>query len=282
MAITIVSDSTTEISQEEAKQLGIEIVPLRSIFGEEVYLDGIDMSPEEFYQKLEEAEELPTTSQPTPHDFEQVFCRELEAGNQIIVITIAENLSGTLQSASIAREKVGDGDIHIIDSESATLALRLLVDRALELRDSGVPAAEIAQTLEAEKKSIRLFAAIDTLEYLQKGGRLSKTSALAGTLLKVKPLISLQEGKIEVVSKCRGMQKAYEELFILAEEAGGIDLDKPFAIGYTGNRERLIQFEQVCDQHSNGHTPHISSIGSVIGTHAGPGAVAMAFFSKGE
>ena len=296
MGIRIISDSTTEISQEEAQELGIDIVPLRSIFGQEVYLDGIDLSPEEFYEKLEEAEELPTTSQPAPHDFEQVFRRAQAAGDQIIVLTIASKLSGTYQSACIARDACGGGGagggdgsgddngsnasgIWIIDSETTTLALKMLVLRALELRDEGKTAEEIVRTIESEKSSIYLFALIDTLEYLHKGGRLSRGSAIAGTLMKVKPIISLTHGEIKAIGKSLGMKKGYRELFRLTEEAGGIDFEKPFAIGYTSNRERFEQFKQVGEAHWSGRTPEIASIGSVVGTHAGPGAVAVAFFA---
>jgi DegV family protein with EDD domain len=280
MGIQIVTDSTTEISQSEAKELGIAVVPLKSLFGEKEYLDGIDMTPEEFYIKLAQAKELPTTSQPTPFDFEQVFRRAQEAGDQVVTLTLPADLSGTYQSACIARESCGEEGIWVIDSETATIGLQLLVKRAIGLRDAGKTAAEIVETIEAEKESIHLFAAIDTLEYLHKGGRLSRSSAIAGTVLKVKPLISLGQGEVKVIGKSRGMKKAYDELFQLVEQAGGIDFSKPFGIGYTGDRDRFDQFELVCQQHFGENEPIVGNIGSVIGTHAGPGAVAITFFAR--
>jgi len=280
MSVRIITDSTTEISQEEAGQLNISVVPLRSIFGETEYLDGIDLTPEQFYTMLEESDELPTTSQPTPHDFEKPIREAMEAGQECVIITIAENLSGTYQSANIAKEKCGNEGVWVVDSESATLSQRLLVERAMQLRDEGKSAKEIADVLEEEKKSVRLLAAIDTLEYLYKGGRLSRTSAFAGTLMKVKPIVSLDQGEIKAVGKSRGTTKSHEDLLALVEKEGGIDFSKPFAIGYTGDREKFDRFEAMCREQYAGHEPIVGCIGSVIGTHAGPGAVAIFFFKQ--
>jgi DegV family protein with EDD domain len=279
LAVTIVADSATEISQDEAKKLNIEIVPLKSIFKEQVYLDGIDLLPEEFYQKLGEAKTLPTTSQPTPLEFEKVFRRIRERGDQVIVITIASAMSGTYQSATIARDVVGD-DIWIIDSETSTLALQVLVRRAIELRDAGHTAQEIVQAIEKEKGEVRLFAAIDTLEYLQKGGRLSKTSAVMGTMLKVKPLVSVLHGEVKAVGKSRGMRKASEEIFQLVDQSGGIDFERPFLIGYTSDSDRFEDFAYTCAPHFQGREPLRARIGSVIGTHVGPGAIGIAYFCR--
>ena len=277
MSIMIVTDSTSEISQKEAAKQNIAVVPLKSVFGEKEYLEGIDLTPEEFYLKLSQSKELPTTSQPAPFDFEQVFLRSLEAGDQIIVITLASSVSGTYQSACIAREKCG-GDIWIIDSGAVTLALQILVQMAVSLREFGKRAEEIVDIIEKEKNSVCLFAAVDTLEYLYKGGRLSRTSALAGTLLRVKPLISFNKGEIKVIGKVMGQKKSYNELLQFVDNAGGIDYTKPFAIGYTGDHGRFIDFEQECRKYFEGRAPIVGCIGSVIGTHAGPGAAAIAFF----
>jgi len=280
MSIRIITDSTTDFTSAEAQQLDVSIVPMRTIFGKTEYLDGIDLTHEQFYTMLEQSDELPTTSQPIPHDFEQVIRQAQEAGEASIIITIAEKLSGTYQSAELAKKACGGKDIWVIDSETATLAHRALVERAIELRDQGTPAEEIVHILEKEKKSIRLFAMVDTLEYLHKGGRLSRTSAIAGTLMKVKPLITIRQGEIIPVGKARGSSKAYGELFALTEKEGGIDFDKPFALGYTGNRERLDQFEALFHERYKGRTPLVGSIGSAIGTHVGPGAVGLFFFAR--
>ena len=277
MGIRIITDSTTEISMDEAKKLDITVLPLKTLFGDEVYLDGIDITPEEFYAKLAVSEKLPTTSQPSPFEFEETYKQSLEAGDKIIVICIAANLSGTYQSACMARENF-DGDIWVIDSGTATIGLQILVRLAISLRDRGKTAEEIVQIIEDKKDSVCLFAVIDTLEYLYKGGRLSRTSTYAGTLLRVKPLVTLQQGVIKIIGKCLGLKKAYEELLRSVKNIGGIDYSKPFSIGYSGDRGHFSRFEQECRPFFGAHIPLVNVVGSVIGTHAGPGAAAIAFF----
>ncbi|MCL2717674.1 MAG: DegV family protein [Lachnospiraceae bacterium] len=279
MSIKIITDSTTELSPKEAKELDVAVIPLKTLFGEKEYLDGIDFTPEQFYTKLAQSDVLPTTSQPSPAEFEQ-FYREAQAdGSQIIVICLAASISGTYQSANIAKETCG-GDIRIIDSGTATVGLQILVRRAIGLRNEGKTADEIVAIIEEEKKSVCVFAAIDTLEYLYKGGRLSRTSAFAGTLLSIKPLISLSQGELKAIGKCKGQSKAYHEIFKLVEAAGGIDYSKPFGIGYTGDRSQFERFEQMCEPYFAGKKPIIGNIGSVIGTHIGPGAAAIVFFKN--
>ncbi|MDR0469251.1 MAG: DegV family protein [Peptococcaceae bacterium] len=279
MSVMIVTDSTSDISQEEAGKENISVVPLKTIFGDEEYLEGIDISPEEFYTKMSQSKSLPKSSQPSPFDFEQIFRRFQEAGDQIVAICLGSRFSGTYQSACIAQEKCG-GDIRVIDSGIGTVGLRILVKHAIALREAGKKAEEIADAIEEGKKSICFFAAVDTLEYLFRGGRLSRTSAIAGTLLNIKPLICVEDGEIKVIGKAIGIKKAFKELLNLVRSVGGIDYTKPFAIGYTGERDRFMKFEQMCRDFMEGHEPIISSIGSVIGTHAGPGAVAITFFRQ--
>ena len=280
MGIKIVTDSSTEISQKEAAELGIEVVPLKCIIDDVEYLDGIDLSPEDFYVKLAASRELPKTSQVSPAEFEQVFHKvQGDGDHQIIVITIAEQLSGTNQNARLAGENFG-GNVMVIDSAISTIGVQLLVRRALQLVNLGKAAEEIVSMLEEEKKSLRVFAIIDTLEYLSKGGRLSKTSAFTGTVLNIKPIISIMDGEIKVINRCRGMANAYSKIFSFVESEGGIDYSRPFATAYTGNRDRFDAFEKVCEQQFGGNKPSISSVGSVIGAHVGPGAVAVAFFKK--
>jgi DegV family protein with EDD domain len=281
MGVKIVTDSTSEISQADAKKLNIEIVPLKNVFSDKEYREGIDLMLDEFYTKLTEAEVLPTTSQPSPYDFEQVYRKIQEAGDdQIITICISEKLSGTCQSARIAAETCG-GDIMVIDSETTTLGLHVLIKYAISLRDEGKTAEEIIEIIEREKKNVCIYAAIDTLEYLYKGGRLSRVSAAAGTLLNLKPMITLTDGVLSSVAKCRGLKKAYEELFKFVEASGGIDASKPFSIGYSGNdRENFDPFAELCKERYAGQGAIVGRIGSVVGSHVGPGAVAICYFKK--
>ncbi|MCL2679663.1 MAG: DegV family protein [Dehalococcoidia bacterium] len=279
MGIKIVTDSTTEITQAEAKKLGVIVVPLKSLFADIEYLDGIDLTPEEFYKKLAASKNLPTTSQPSPYDFEKAFKEAQECGNQVIAICLSDKISGTCQSARIAKEVCG-GDIWIIDSETTTIAMQILVKHALYLVAAGKTAQEIVDIIEEEKKSVCLYAALDTLEYLVKGGRLSRTSAIAGSVLNLKPIVSIVNGSVTAISKCMGIKKAYKEIFKLVDSSGGIDFSRPFAIGYTGDRGRFSDFEAVCKGQFKGNEPIIGNIGAVVGTHAGPGAVAVAYFKN--
>lgn len=278
MGIRIVTDSTSDISTEEAAKLSISIVPLKTVFEDGVYRDGIDLTPEEFYAKQAAAKKLPTTTQPSPAEFEDVFHQALEKGDAVIAILISSVLSGTVQSALIAKQNCG-GDIAVIDSETTTIGLRIIVALAISMRENGFTAAEIVRAIESEKKKVDLYAVVDTLEFLKKGGRLSKTAAFAGTILDVKPLIGLKEGLLEVRSKVRGLKNAKREVLRLAQ-ADGIDHRLPYCIGYTGNREGFEDFKQLAGESIKESQPLVSTIGSVIGTHVGPGAVAIAYFRK--
>lgn len=278
--VRIFTDSTSDINQAEAKELGVTVVPLKVIFADGEYRDGIDLSPNEFYRKLKCSEKLPTTSQPTPEEFMKKFQEARDAGDEIVAILISGELSGTVQSAHIARERCGEEGIYIVDSRSTILSIRLLVNRAVKLAAEGKSAAEIAADLEEAKKRLRLVAVVDTLEYLKKGGRLSKTAAFAGTLLGIKPVISIEDGVLGVKGKARGLQKAFELVFSVAEEQGGIDISQPVAIGYTGEATVFQDFQKVVAEKLPGIDPVISPVGSVVGTHAGPGACVIVFYAK--
>jgi len=279
MGIRIIADSTTEITQKEAAELNITIVPLKSIFGDKEYLEGVDLTPEQFYEKLAESKELPKTSQPSPAEFEKAYKEAQANGDKIITICLASSISGTYQSANIAKETCG-GDIWVIDSGNTTVGEQLLVRLAIQMRDAGKSAEEIVKTLEEKKDTVRLFAVVDTLEYLHKGGRMSKATAIAGTLLKIKPLIAMQENELKLIGKSRGLKNAYKEVFKFVDSEGGIDYSMPFAIGYTGDIESFKQFESDAKERFDGHEPIVSIVGSVIGTHVGPGAVAVTFFKR--
>jgi len=294
MTVKIITDSTSEISQTEAQKADVALVPIKTIFADREYREGIDLTADEFYQKLEAAEELPTTSQPSPGDFETAYRKALIADDtagddelpEIVAVTISSKLSGTWQSACLAKEVIAAEDkgkaarIHIVDSESATIGLNILMQRALVLRDRGKSATEIAQALEEAKTKLRLYAVVDTLEYLHKGGRLSSAAKTAGTLLKVKPIIMVEEGEIKIAGKSRGLAKAYDEIFNCVERAGTIDFDQPMALGYTADKTRLDQFIEAGPKYLKDQKPTAHGIGCAIGTHAGPGAVAFAFFVK--
>lgn len=278
--IHIITDSTSDITQAQAEREDLIVVPLHNLFGEEEYLDGVTISTEEFYQRLSTTEDLPTTSQPSPEEFYTHFNRCKEEGSSAIVITISSKLSGTFQSASIAKDMCEYDEIYLVDSNTATLGLNCLVQYAKILRERGLSAKEIVEELEENKNKIRVFALVDTLKYLKKGGRLSASAALAGTLLQIKPIIEVKDGVVEVAAKSRGLQGAYKKVIELVEEVNGIDMEFPYNIGYTGDANSIQNFETYTREYLKKEDIVKIAIGSTIGVHAGPGACGIAFFKR--
>lgn len=280
MGIRIITDSTSDISKEQAKQLDITVVPLKVIFGDVEYREGIEITIDGFYEKLVKAETLPTTSQPSPNDFLTHFQEAKVAGDSVIVLLIAGKLSGTLQSAMIAKEMSEHEDIHIIDSNTATTALRILVEEAVRLRKKGQNVHEIVTTLENLKDRVVLLAMVDTLEYLHKGGRLSKSSAILGTLLKFKPIINLRDGAIGVVGKERGTNKGIAKIIETIDEYGEIDKNYPVYLGYTAEDSKCIQLKEKLRERYQFSDLLMYPVGCVVGTHAGPGACVITYVKK--
>lgn len=278
--VRIIVDSTADIAENIKGRF--TVVPLTVNFGDEEFIDGVTITNRQFYEKLIESDVVPTTSQATPDAFEKVFREAVEKDEDAVVITIASTLSGTCQSANIA---AGDyeGKIFVVDSKSVAIGTGILAELALSLADAGKSAKEIAEILENEKENIRIVALLDTLEYLKRGGRISKTTAFAGGLLNIKPVISLTGGIIEVLGKARGSKQGNNLLITEIEKAGGVDFGKPLLLGYTGLSDAMLQ-KYIEDSsflwEGNVEQLHIAAIGSVVGTHAGPGAVAVAFFKK--
>lgn len=282
MAVKFIVDSAADIIPSEAKEMGIIHIPLKVLFGEEEFADGVNMTHSEFYERLIESDTLPTTSQIPPADFMEVFEEVTKSGDTAIVVTISSKLSGTYQSAMIAAEDY-EGKVFVVDSENACIGERILVLRGLELAEQGLGAEEIAKTLDEEKKKIRLMALLDTLEYLKKGGRISAATAFAGNILSIKPVIGIEEGAVTQLGKARGSKQGNNLLRELIHNCGGINFDKPYCLAYSGLSDKLLQ-KYVADstelwQEKVENLP-ISTVGCVIGTHVGPGAVAVAFFEN--
>lgn len=279
--IRIITDSTSDIGLDYAKELNIEIVPLKVIFNTAEYKDRIDLQPEKFYELLENCDALPTTSQPAPQDFMDFFEDVKQKKDSVILITLSSGLSGTYQNACMAKDLVEYEDIHIIDSLSATQALRLIVEKAVSLRDKGFSAEEIVKEIENYKTRVKIYGIVDTLEFLFKGGRLSRTSATVGSVLKLKPIIGFKEkGKLDVFGKARGTQKATDKLIDLIKQGNEIDLDEPVCIAYTGNNTSIEKFEnKLKDELGIKNVKH-GVVGPVIGTHAGPGACLITYVTK--
>ena len=278
--VRIITDSSSDILPAEALQKGVTVIPLKVMFGEKTYHDGVDLPHEQFYKLLTEAKTLPTTSQPTPADFEPFFRDAQQAGDSVVCILLSGHLSGTLQSAEIARELCGGENLYIIDSRQAIIGLRMLVELAVKMRGEGASAKEIASAVEEAKGRIRLYAMVDTLEYLHKGGRLSKTVAIVGTALKMKPILTLRDGKLEMLTKARGLDGSIEALLKILEKCPGIDKSGPVMYGYTQNAGQCMEFrERANARYGFVHTP-LYSVGSAIGTHVGPNAMVIGFLEE--
>ena len=280
MNFNIITDSTSDITQVDAREKNIQVVPLRILFEDGEYHDGVNITAEEFYTKLETAKVLPQTSQPSPEDFVKIFESAKSKDEPVLVITLSSSLSGTNQSATIAKDICEYEKVYLVDSQTVTLGLKVLVDYAVSLRNSGKSIEEVFEILEKEKHNIRIFAAVDTLEYLKKGGRLSSTAALAGTLLNLKPIVKVEGGSVSMAAKARGTNNSYSKIKALVEEAGGIDESKPYTLGYTGAKTALNQFIGFIEKTYKLKDCPISAIGSTVGVHAGPGACGLAFFIK--
>lgn len=280
MNIRIIVDSTADVSA--AIQSRLTVVPLTVHFGAEEYIDGVTITRKEFYEKLIESDVLPSTSQATPAAFESVFAEVTANGESAVALTISSKLSGTYQSAMIAAQEYPQ-NIHVVDSLSAATGIGILAELALQLADSGMAAADIAARLAEERENVCLIALLDTLEYLKRGGRISKTAAFAGGILSIKPVISLRDGEVAMLGKARGSKQGNNLLLKEIEAAGGVDYAKPVLLGYSGLSDVLLQ-KYIEDSAFlwEGRLPklQIAQVGSVIGTHAGPGAIVATFFKR--
>ncbi len=277
--VRIIVDSTADLLPEIKRQ--VICVPLTVNFGDKEYIDGVTITHKEFYEKLTTTDVLPTTSQASPAAFEAIFSKITKEGDEAVVLTLASNLSGTYQSALIAAE--GYDNIHIVDTRTVAIGAGILVELALTLLDSGISAVQLAACLEEEKKKIIIVAMVDTLEYLHRGGRISKTVALAGGFLNIKPVMSIADGEIKMLGKARGSKQGNNLLVTEIQKAGGVNFCKPILLGFTGLDDTLLK-KYIEDSASlweqSGQTMRYTQIGSVIGTHAGPGAIAVAFFKN--
>lgn len=280
MGVKIIVDSTADLIPQVRSR--VEVVPLTIRFGQEEYIDGVTIDSKTFYEKLIESNVLPTTSQASPFAFAEVFEKAVADGSQVVCITVSSKLSGTYQSACIAAEEFS-GKVFVVDSHTIALGSAILTEYALSLADNGMDAETIAWKIMQKREKVRLLAMLDTLEYLKKGGRISAAVAIAGGLLNIKPVICIENGEIKMLGKARGSRQANNLLVQEIGKAGGVDFEKPVLLGYTGLSDALLK-KYIQDSASlwEGRIGelHYEVVGSVVGTHAGPGAVAVAFFAE--
>lgn len=281
--IKILVDSACDLEQSDAQALGVSLLPLQIRFGEEEFLDGVTLSHRAFFEKLVETNTLPQTSQINEYRFEEAFSELTEDGSEVVAITLSSKLSGTHASAVKAAKKFGS-KVHVVDSLNACIGERVLLEYAVRLVKEGrLGAAEIAAELDEKKGKIQLLAVLDTLQYLRKGGRISSVTAIAGEMLSIKPVISVVRGEVKLVGKAMGSKKGNNLLTKLVSDCGGIDFTMPYVLGYSGLSDEFLQ-KYIRDSEAlwKDHTDHVPYylIGSTIGTHVGPGAIAVAFFAK--
>ena len=279
MAVKFIIDSASDVLPGECKKLGAVHVPLTVRFGDKEFADAVELNHKKFYKMLTSGkEEHPTTSQASPAVWAEVMEEVTKNGDTAVVITISSRLSGTYQSACIA---AGDfeGKVYVVDSMSATIGERLLLLYGLRLAADGLDAAAIKERLDAVKERICIYARVDTLEYLRKGGRVSAATAVVGTMLNFKPLLAVRDGLVESVGKARGAKAADKMLRDLVAKSGGIDFSKPMCAAYSGlEDDNLNTFLADSTDMLCGSEIPVAVIGSVIGTHVGPGAVAVGYF----
>lgn len=279
MAVKLIIDAGCDLSQAQAQDLGVILVPMTVHFGDEEYRSGIDLTHEEFYNKLAKSKELPTTSQPTPYHFEQVFQQVKDSGNEAVVLCVSSSLSGTFQSATIAAADFSDC-IYVVDTRAVSIAQKILLDYAISLKKHGACAKEIAAELEKKKADVCAYGAVDTLEYLMKGGRLSKAAGAVGSVLGIRPILYLSNGELAVAGKARGPKAAITMTHNLIAEVG-IDYSMPVGIGYTGNDASVIDpYLNAPNSVWSGYDVPVYNVGSTVGTHTGPGLFIVAFFKK--
>ncbi len=274
-------DSAADISQSEAHELGIEMLPMTIQFGMETYRDGVDLSGRMFFEKLIESDELPKTSQINRYQFEERFSEMTADGSEVVAITVSSKLSGTYASAIQAAKRF-EGKVWVVDSLNACIGERLLVEQALRLARAGLSADACASRLEADKRRVKVMALLDTLEYLLKGGRISAAAAVSGTVLHIKPVVEVIDGEVKLVGKAIGSRKGNNLLKQLIQRSGGINFSMPYATAYSGLEDSMLQKYLVDSREIwSGSTESVPSyrIGSTIGTHVGPGAIAVAFFA---
>ena len=277
--IRILVDSSADFEMNEIKEMNMEFVPISVTLGDDNYRDGIDLDKDKLYEMLAGTELFPKTAQPSPADFVEVFEEAKEHGDELIYISLSSGLSGTYQSATISKNMVEYDGIYLIDSLAATHTIRIMAEYAVKLRDQGLSAKEIVAKIESVKSRCRVIAGVDTLEFLCRGGRVSRAAAAIGELANLKPIITVSEqGTIKVIGKCVGRLKATSFLLKQLDEVG-VDTEFPLYTIYTYGTENVEKLEEKLAK-ANVKVDGRQQIGATIGAHVGPGAFGFVFVEK--
>lgn len=277
MAVKIITDTMCDVPFDMAERYNIKIMPLTVHFDNESFKDGVEITKEEFYSKLETSENLPTTSQVPPIEFLDTFKEELGKGNDIICINGSSQMSGTYNSAILAKDQLESDKIHVIDSKGVTMGAGLLAIKAARLSEQGMNAEEIVTEIKESVNRMKYFYIVDTLKYLHKGGRISLSASVLGSILNIKPIITIKDGKLELIDKARGIKKALTATFDIIKENGWTLENKVVGINHTIAPENLALLEEYLVKNYKVKEIIRGEVGSVVATHAGPGAVAIYF-----
>lgn len=273
--IKIITDSTSDLPKGIAKAYDIEVLPLTIFFDKDEYKDWLDIAPKVFFERMRNSEKLPTTSQVNPNNFKEKYESFLKDYDEIISIHLSSDASGTYNSAMIAREMVSEDRITVIDTRNYTYGFGQMVVQAAKMAEEGKTKEEIISRINYLIDNVKTLFVVDTLEYLRKGGRLSATKATIGTLLNLKPILTVDNGKIVAIDKARGMKKALKRIVEIMQEQG-VDLkNQKVKIGHADNQENLREFEDAIEEAYGKYEVEEFEIGCVIGVYCGPGTVVI-------
>lgn len=272
MAVEVVTDSTSDLPPALARELGIHVVPLQVRFGDDIYRDGVDIQPTEFFQRLRGSPVLPTTSQPSVGDFLETYRKIAATGADILSVHISSKLSGTHNSAMLAKQEMG-GRIEVLDSQQASFALGLIAVATARAARAGASLEEATRVAKQAMPRTYLFGLLDTLEYLQKGGRIGKVEALLGTLLKVKPILVIREGEAHALARVRTRAKAIDRM---VEIVAGLRPIAEMAVVHSSADEEVAALTERVKEFSPGGKVQCTMFGPVMGTYIGPGGLGLA------
>ncbi|AGF58866.1 MULTISPECIES: DegV family protein [Clostridium] len=275
--IKIITDSTADLSKGVYEKYDIEVLPLLINFGEESYLDGVEINPDKVFEKIEKSNVLPTTAQVTPNRFIEAYKKYLEEGYKIISIHMSSVMSGTYQSACIARDTLESKDIFVVDSQNVTAALGILVLKAAKLREKGFNIVEIEKELNDVKSKVMLSVYFDSLEYLVRGGRISKTTGVVGGVLGIKLILEIKDGIMSVKDKIRGNKKAIKKIISDLENAT-LDDDVPVILIDVNNIEVKEALKEYMDSNKVNYIE--CPVGSTVSIHSGPGCCGLVLLTK--
>jgi len=278
--IHIVTDSTAGVSQSLAEEHGIEIVPLRVIFGDTIYCDGVDITPAQFYRMLASSPTLPTTSQPPIAEFREAFERATADGDEALAILISSKLSGTVASAVAAQGELPGARITVFDSLTTSASQAFMVEHAATRAASGATMDEIVRDLQTLRDRAQIFFTIETFEYLQKGGRVGGAAALAGSLLRIKPILALRDGVVAAWGKVRGKRRALQCMLEATQEKVGTGPSVRSMILHAASADEAEELRQEVQETLKCPAPQLAEISPVLGVHVGPGTVGVAAYNE--